>query len=119
MVRREKVKEIAAKDPRFRLKTDNPLPYDWVGRPWALHNGFLFSSPESDWILGIDADTQPQANLVASLVKAAIAEGYDLVSLSPQFILSYPGEWWLQPALLMTLLYRFDAAGVPSKSPNE
>jgi len=114
---REKVKEIAAKDPRFRLKTDYPLPPDWVGRPWALHNGFLFSSPKSDWILGIDADTQPQANLVASLVKAAIAEGYDLVSLSPQFILSYPGEWWLQPALLMTLLYRFDSAGVREQDP--
>jgi dolichol-phosphate mannosyltransferase len=114
---REKVKEIAAKDPRFRLKTDYPLPTDWVGRPWALHNGFLFSSPKSDWILGIDADTQPQENLVASLVKTAIAEGYDLVSLSPQFILSYPGEWWLQPALLMTLLYRFDAAGVRGQDP--
>jgi len=73
---REKVKEIAAKDPRFRLKTDYPLPPDWVGRPWALHNGFLFSSPKSDWILGIDADTQPQANLVASLVKAAYSRLY-------------------------------------------
>jgi dolichol-phosphate mannosyltransferase len=50
-------------------------------------------------------------------VKAAIAEGYDLVSLSPQFILSYPGEWWLQPALLMTLLYRFDSAGVREQDP--
>jgi dolichol-phosphate mannosyltransferase len=35
-----------------------------------------------------------------------------LVSLSPQFILKYPGECWLQPALLITLLYRFDPAGV-------
>jgi dolichol-phosphate mannosyltransferase len=114
---REKVKDMAEKDPRFRLKTDDPLPEDWVGRPWALHNGFLFSSPASEWILGIDADTQPQANLVASLVQAAIAEEYDLVSLSPQFILSYPGEWWLQPALLMTLLYRFDSAGVREQDP--
>ena len=35
-----------------------------------------------------------------------------MVSLAPQFILQYPGEWCLQPALLMTLLYRFDSAGV-------
>jgi dolichol-phosphate mannosyltransferase len=30
-------------------------------------------------------------------------------------MLYYPGEWWLQPALLMTLLYRFDVAGVDSQ----
>jgi len=45
-------------------------------------------------------------------VSTAEAERYDLVSLSPLFILKYPGEWWLQPALLMSLLYRFDPAGI-------
>jgi dolichol-phosphate mannosyltransferase len=48
---------------------------------------------------------------VASLVKAAIAGEYDLVSLAPQFILKSPGEFWLQPALLLTLVYRFGPAG--------
>jgi dolichol-phosphate mannosyltransferase len=115
---RELVKAAAARDPRFQLKTDDPLPSGWVGRPWALHYGFLNSSPTSEWILGIDADTQPQPGLVASLVAAAIEEGYDLVSLSPQFILQDPGEWWLQPALLMTLLYRFDSSGVRVQSPD-
>ncbi|MEO1210827.1 MAG: 2'-O-glycosyltransferase CruG [Cyanobacteria bacterium J06638_20] len=98
-------------DPRFRLMTDDPLPADWVGRPWALHNGYLASSARSRWILGIDADTQPQPSLVASLVQTAEARGYDLVSLAPQFILKGAAEWWLQPALLVTLLYRFGAAG--------
>lgn len=106
------VKAAEQKDPRFRLMTDDPLPPGWVGRPWALHNGFLHSSEQSEWILGIDADTQPHPDLVASLVSTAEAERYDLVSLSPQFILKYPGEWWLQPALLMSLLYRFDPAGI-------
>ena len=115
---RDRVKAAAELDPRFRLMTDDPLPTGWVGRPWALHNGFLFSDPESDWILGVDADTEPQPGLVNSLVAAAIAEGYDLVSLSPQFILNYPGEWWFQPALLMTLLYRFDSAGVRNQPPD-
>ncbi|MEC4806966.1 MAG: glycosyltransferase family 2 protein [Jaaginema sp. PMC 1079.18] len=108
---RELVKNAANQDPRLRLLTDDPLPQDWVGRPWALHNGFLSSSRESEWILGVDADTQPQPGLVAGLLATAQAEDYDLVSCSPQFILQYPGEWWLQPALLMTLLYRFDPAG--------
>lgn len=105
------VKAAQANDPRFRLLTDDPLPADWVGRPWALHYGFLHSSEQSEWILGIDADTHPQPGLVASLLKTAQQEGYDLISLAPQFILKDLAEFWLQPALLMTLVYRFGAAG--------
>jgi dolichol-phosphate mannosyltransferase len=97
------VKAAQQRDPRFRLMTDDPLPSGWVGRPWALHNGFLASSEGSEWILG-------------SLVSTAIAQGYDLVSLSPQFILKSAGEFWLQPALLMTLVYRFGPAGAATDS---
>jgi dolichol-phosphate mannosyltransferase len=105
------VKAARENDSRIRLITDDPLPANWVGRPWALHNGFLASSEQSKWVLGIDADTQPAAGLVAGLLRVAEAEGYDLVSLSPRFILKYPGEWWLQPALLLTLVYRFGPTG--------
>ncbi len=111
------VKAAQQQDPRFRVMTDDPLPSGWVGRPWALHNGFLFSSERSEWFLGMDADIQPHSGLVASLVKTAQTEGYDLVSLSPQFILKYPVECWLQPSLLMTLLYRFDPAGIYTEQP--
>ena len=111
------VKAAQQKDPRFRLMTDDPLPTGWVGRPWALHYGFLQTSEGSEWFLGVDADTQPSPGLVAGLVKTAEEQGYDLVSLSPQFILKYPGECLLQPALLMTLLYRFDPAGVNTDQP--
>lgn len=113
----ELVEEIEKKDPRFRLITDKPLPEGWIGRPWALHTGYLHSSSESEWLLGIDADTQPSPGMVAALIKTASAENFDLVSLSPQFILRYPGEWWLQPALLVTLVYRFGPTGISSETP--
>ena len=115
---REIVKTAGQSDPRLRLITDDPLPNGWVGRPWALHTGYLHTSPHSEWFLGVDADTEPQPGLIASLVETAEAEGYDMVSLAPQFILQYPGEWCLQPALLMTLLFRFDSAGVDAVSPS-
>lgn len=108
----------AAKDDRFQLMEDPLLPSDWVGRPWALHNGFLATSPESEWVLGIDADTQPQPGLIASLVEVAEKGNYDLISLSPRFILKKPGEIWLQPSLLMTLVYRFGAAGETGNDAN-
>ncbi|MEG4056202.1 MULTISPECIES: 2'-O-glycosyltransferase CruG [unclassified Microcoleus] len=111
------VKAAAQKDPRFRLINDDPLPAGWVGRPWALNAGFLASSEKCEWILGIDADTVPHPGLVASLLKTAKAGNYDLISLSPQFILKYPGELWLQPALLMTLVYRFGPTGTGGDVP--
>jgi dolichol-phosphate mannosyltransferase len=111
------VKAAQQQDPRFRLMTDDPLPAGWVGRPWALHNGFLASSEDSEWILGIDADTQPQPGLVTSLLQTAETDGYDLISLSPRFILTGAGELWLQPSLLITLLYRFGAAGETVQTP--
>jgi dolichol-phosphate mannosyltransferase len=107
----DRVKAVQQFDPRFRVIYDDPLPSDWVGRPWALHTGFLHSSEDSEWVLGIDADTQPQPGLIASLIHTAEQEGYDLISLSPRFVLKGVGECWLQPALLMTLVYRFGASG--------
>ena len=95
----------------LKLITDDPLPEGWVGRPWALHTGFLHSDPTSEWVLGIDADTLPQKGLVASFVQKATADNFDIVSLSPKFILKTAGEQWLQPALLITLIFRFGATG--------
>jgi len=109
---RNKVLQAQQSDPRFRLLTDDPLPMGWIGRPWALHYGFSHSNTKSEWILGIDADTLPQVGLVAALVATAQTQGYDLVSVAPKFILQYPGEWLLQPSLLVTLLYRVNSPGV-------
>lgn len=110
------VRSYQVRDPRLRLLADDPLPQGWVGRPWALDYGFRHTAAASTWVLGIDADTQPQPGLVAALAQAMEREGYDLVSLAPRFILKQPGEFWLQPALLMTLVYRFGPAGSPSGS---
>jgi dolichol-phosphate mannosyltransferase len=107
----ELVKAAALTDPRIRLITDDPLPKGWVGRPWALHTGWLHSHTDSEWLLGIDADTQPQLGMVAALLQVAERQNWDLISLSPKFILRSSGEWWLQPALLLTLIYRFGPGG--------
>jgi dolichol-phosphate mannosyltransferase len=113
----ELVKAAAQTDPRLRLLPDDPLPADWVGRPWALHTGFRHSSELSRWVLGIDADTRPKPGLVAAAIAAAEAGNYDLVSFAPRFVLKTPGELVLQPALLMTLVYRFGPAGTAIGGP--
>ena len=112
----EYVQKIQADFPiPLRLITDDPLPKGWVGRPWALHTGFMNVDPASEWVLGLDADTLPQPGLAASLVQKASTDGYDILSLSPRFILKTAGEQWLQPSLLITLVYRFGATGDPTQ----
>lgn len=111
------VRSYQGRDSRVRLLTDDPLPAGWVGRPWALDYGFRHSSPDSVWFLGVDADTQPQPGLVSALLASMEQDGYGLVSLAPKFILKSPGEFWLQPALLMTLVYRFGPAGSTATGP--
>jgi dolichol-phosphate mannosyltransferase len=111
----EIVRSFAKKDSRIRLITDDPLPNGWVGRPWALHTGYLNSSQESEWIMGLDADTQPEKGIVAGILQKAESENYDLITLGPKFILKFPGEIWLQPALLVTFIYRFGAPGFSTK----
>ena len=108
---RELVAQFQQRDQRIKLLTDDPLPAGWVGRPWALQYGYMHSSPRSEWILGIDADTHPQPGLAQSLIAKAQISNHDLISLSPRFIMRHAGESWLHPALLITLLYRTDSHG--------
>lgn len=105
----ELVEAAARLDPRIRLLRDDPLPAGWVGKVWALEHGLRRA--RGAWVLGIDADTIPDPGLSGGALSAAIASGYEAVSFSPRFRIGTAPERWLQPALLVTLVYRFGAAG--------
>ncbi len=105
----ELVLAAAERDPRIRLLRDPPLPSGWVGKVWALQHGLQHASGE--WMLGIDADTAPHPGLAAGALHAANRYRYDAASFAPRFRMSTAAERWLQPALLVTLVYRFGAAG--------
>jgi dolichol-phosphate mannosyltransferase len=101
------VTAAAARDARIRLVSDPPLPDGWIGKVWALQHGL--SHARGDWVLGVDADTEANPGLVGGVVAAARAHDLDLVSFSPTFAAQSAGERWLQPSLLVTLVYRFGA----------
>jgi dolichol-phosphate mannosyltransferase len=113
---RELVLEAATRDPRVRLITDDPLPPGWVGKVWALETGLRLA--KSEWVLGIDADTEPQPGLVPAVVDAADAIGYDVVSFGPRFAGQSDAERFVQPAMLLTLVYRCGAAGAKDPPPD-
>jgi len=112
---RELVQSAAAKDSRIRLLTDPPLPRGWIGKAWALQYGTEQAS--SPWVLGMDADTQANPGCAAAALSAAVREGFDVVSFAPRFDGQSAAERWLQPALLVTLIYRSGAAGDPKVKP--
>jgi dolichol-phosphate mannosyltransferase len=113
---RELVEAAAGRDPRIRLVTDEPLPAGWVGKVWALETGLRLATGE--WVLGIDADTEPQPGMLPAIVSAAEELRYDVASFGPQFAGQTETERFVQPAMLLTLVYRCGAAGAEDPAPD-
>lgn len=113
---RELVAAASARDRRIRLLTDEPVPDGWVGKVWALETGLR--QARGDWMLGIDADTVPAPGLVGAVVEAVERDGFDVASFSPRFEGQAPGERFVQPAMLVTLVYRCGAAGATQPPPD-
>lgn len=111
-----RVEDVRARDGRFRVVDDRPLPRGWIGKVWALERGRALANGE--WVLGVDADIQPLPGLVAGVVDAARRYQLDVVSFSPQFAGMTPAEQWVQPAILTTLVYRTGAAGGQGTAPD-
>jgi dolichol-phosphate mannosyltransferase len=109
------VEAAMALDPRIRLLTDAPLPPGWVGKVWALETGLRHARGE--WVLGLDADIEPDPALVPTVIEAAERQRLDVVSFAPRFAGQTAGERWLQPAMLASLLYRVGAAGATGAAP--
>ena len=108
---RDLIADAAARDPRIKLITDPPLASGWIGKAWALQHGTTLAT--NPWVLGMDADTQAEPGCAASVLAAALREGFDVVSFAPRFAGQSAAERWVQPALLVTLIYRSGAVGDP------
>lgn len=105
----ELVASAAARDGRIRMVYEPPRPNEWVGKVWALQHGL--DNTAGEWLLNVDADIEPEPGLVAAAVDVAERLGLDVVSFSPRFAGQTAAEQWLQPALLVSLVYRNGVAG--------
>jgi dolichol-phosphate mannosyltransferase len=56
--------------------------------------------------------------MVAAVVQVAEELGYEVVSFSPTFSDMRASEQWLQPSMLLTLVYRFGAVGARDPEPS-
>lgn len=92
-----------------RVVRGAPLPDGWAGKPWALQQGLEAATGE--WVVTLDADTEPAPGLVAALVARCRDGGFDLLTAAGRAVCPSPGVAWLHPAMLTTLVYRFGPPG--------
>ncbi|HEY1016238.1 MAG TPA: glycosyltransferase, partial [Herpetosiphonaceae bacterium] len=95
---------LAAEDGRIAVLDGAELPAGWVGKCWACWQAAQAAG--GDWLLFLDADTQPQPELIAAGVAYAEAEGLDLLTVMPLLEL---GSFW-ERAILPAFLSIIEAA---------
>ncbi|MEO7040203.1 MAG: glycosyltransferase family 2 protein [Candidatus Elarobacter sp.] len=90
--------ELARGNPRLTVVPGEPLPDDWVGKPWALAQGARCARGE--WLLFTDADTFHEPAACTSALDFARARRADALSLATYQELGS----WAERALLPTIL---------------
>jgi chlorobactene glucosyltransferase len=106
-------------DERLRLLQGQPLPPGWAGKCYACQQ--LAAATSGDWLLFIDADTQPQPGLVSALIAYAEQQQLDLLSIWPFLELPTFWERAILPAFygLITLVYPTERVNDPQALPGE
>jgi glycosyltransferase involved in cell wall biosynthesis len=108
----ELITSIVDADPRFVLIKQEPLPNDWIGKPFALQQGSKVAKGE--YLLFIDADTFHDPMLITRAVEYALGHDSDLLSLVPHNSLESFWEKLIQP-IPLTLI----SAGMPLAKVNK
>jgi dolichol-phosphate mannosyltransferase len=101
----------AQRDPCIHLVDASPVPTNWNGKAWGLQVGLCSASPDSDWILTVDADVRPKAPLTSALLAQAKQARLSALSVATLQEIESVGEGLLHPSLLTTLVYRFGMPG--------
>jgi dolichol-phosphate mannosyltransferase len=95
-----------------RVISAEALPSGWAGKCWALQQGIEAATTE--WVVTLDADTEPTPGLASALVARATKDGFGFLTVAGRFVCP---TWLLQmlhPSLLTTLVYRYGPPGATS-----
>ena len=90
----EIVRWFSERDARVRAIEAPARPPGWNGKIWNLQTGLNAADPANAWILTLDADVLPTADLSASLLTFAVDQHLDALSLATKQQLPDP---WLGP----------------------
>lgn len=93
----EIARRYAAADPHITVTTTSGPPAGWLGKIHAMHAGVLAAGPgePGEWLLFLDADTEPGPDLIARLLATAVDLDADLVSTPGGPPPGASAVWWL------------------------
>ncbi len=97
------VEQIAREDARLRLVRGEPLPPNWVGKPWALAQGA--KAARGQWLLFTDADTEHDPDALASTVAYARERELGALSILTNQTLISSAERVVLPGILWTIAF--------------
>lgn len=96
-----------------RVLAGREPPPGWVGKPWALQQGL--TAARGEVVVSLDADTRPGPGLLRAVAHALAAA--DLVTVGPRFACDTPGERFLHPSMLASLVYRYGPQDLAGEAP--
>ncbi|MEO6990331.1 MAG: glycosyltransferase [Candidatus Baltobacteraceae bacterium] len=106
----EILRQLAAEFPQLRVVNGEKLPAGWVGKPWALHQGY--GAAQGEWLLFTDADSVHASTGAATALWFATTLGVDALSIATGQELGSFWERALLPSILGMILF---AAGTPAE----
>ncbi len=104
------VKGIQRRNGRLKLIKNRNLPEGWIGKNYALHLGMKEASGE--WLLFLDADTELYPDAISKALSFGLSNNVDMVSFSPEQVLSGFWEASVQPVIYEFLSSRFNYSQV-------
>ncbi len=104
--------EIASDNPKLKLIKGRETEFGWLGKPFALQQGFQQAS--GDWILATDADIIFAKNALKTAVAFAIEKELDALTLIPKV---NHGSFW--ETLFMPIFGWFCFLAMPPNRVND
>lgn len=93
----ELLDEMAANDERLSVVHGQELPDGWIGKGWALYQGYQEASGK--WIVLLDADVRLEPWAVERVVEHAERKRVDFLNPFPRFVCISFWERLMQPLL--------------------
>ena len=87
----EILKSIADTDSRLQVIVGKELPPDWMGKAFAIHQGYQLA--KGDWLLFTDADTNHAPSLLTKVMNAVLPTQASLVTAVGQQSQGSFGTW--------------------------
>jgi hopene-associated glycosyltransferase HpnB len=107
---------LSTLDSRQLVLKGKPLPSGWIGKLWALEQGWR--NTQTELILLLDADIELDPRMIGALKQKLIDEQLDLVSIMAQLRMETFWEKLLAPAFIyfFKLLYPFSLGNNPNSA---